>query len=196
MKSPKTKYQIIIASLIITRLIFAQTSERPGFFDENHDGINDSFCDKNGDGINDVTHQHYQHNFIFEDRNGDGINDFFVDEDGDGVNDLAKSFTDHDGDGWNDNVIDNNHDWINDITGLVYDLRHFHGGRYGMVLEEIGFRVENYNDINNDGRYDDFGLFRRRMGSDQFIDNDGDGMFDGRGFNKHRKNSNRSKGRK
>jgi len=162
-----------------------------GFVDKDHDGINDIFCDKNGDGINDIDNQKYQHNFQFEDKNEDKVNDLFVDTDGDGVNDLAKSFIDNDGDGWNDNVIDHDKNWINDITGLVYDLRHFHGQRYGKILEEIGITVKNYVDVDNDGSFDNRGQYRRRM--DRFIDRNGDGVFDGRGFRKHQERMNRKR---
>lgn len=185
-----------MALFLIATMLYGQNQKFFGFIDQNRDGINDNFCDANGDGINDVNRRSYAHKFEFRDENRDGINDLFIDVDGDGVNDLAKTFVDHDSDGWNDNVIDINQDWINDITGLVYDLRHFRGGRFGLILEEIGIRVANYVDADNDGCFDNMPQYRRRMMRDQFIDKDGDGLFDGRGFNRHRKKGFQNKGRK
>jgi hypothetical protein len=192
-----TKYPAIltIIFLFFTFNLSAQEREMQGFIDENQDGINDIFRDSNGDGINDITQQPYQHNFKFQDKNQDGINDLFVDDDGDGVNDLARQFVDHDQDGWNDNVIDYNRDWINDITGMIYNQRQFHGNRYGIMLEEMGARIENYTDDDNDGRYDNMRQYRRGMMQDRFIDENGDGIFDGRGFNRHGRKNRQNKGR-
>jgi len=199
MKSPVKKYpsRIIILLLFLVTLIFAKESKHNRYIDENQDGINDLFRDSNGDGINDITQEPYQHRFLFKDENRDGKNDLFTDDDGDGVNDLAREFVDNNQDGWNDNVIDHNQDWINDITGIIYDLRRFHGARYGFVLEELGIRVENFVDNDHDGQFDNMGKYRRHMMRDRFIDRDGDGMFDGRGFNRHRRKKDfRGRGKK
>lgn len=198
MKSPIRKS--LITTIILFFFISIGTAEdlKPGqYIDENQDGINDLFRDSDGDGINDITQKPYQHRFKFQDQDNDGKNDLFIDDDGDGVNDLAREFIDNDKDGWNDNVIDHNRDWINDITGMIYDLRNFHGARYGLVLEELGIRVENFTDADNDGRYDEIRQYRRQLMRDRFIDRDGDGMFDGRGFNRHRRKKDiRGRGRK
>jgi len=184
---------VLIGGLITLTFVFAQqmgAGERTSmqFIDENRDGLNDWFRDANGDGINDVDLKSYPHAFPFEDKNGDGKNDRFVDEDGDGVNDLSTSFVDYDGDKWNDNIIDADHDWINDITGTIYNRRSLFGGRYGAVWEERGMRAKDFVDENGDGQCDQFGagaMGHRRM--DRFVDTDGDGVSDGRAFDRHRR---------
>ncbi|MCF7885608.1 MAG: hypothetical protein K9M80_03850, partial [Candidatus Marinimicrobia bacterium] len=120
-----------------------------------------------------------------------GINDNFQDADGDGVNDLSAKYIDNNSDGKNDNVIDQNGDWINDITGLIYNKRTARGSRYGFVLEELGQKVKKYADTDGDGHFDEHpgrgsGQGRGRgKGFDKFIDEDGDGIADGKGFRKH-----------
>jgi hypothetical protein len=97
-------------------------------------------------------------NDLFQDANGDGINDVFVDRDGDGVNDLNGHFFDADGDGICDNVIDYDGNGVNDITGIVYHHQSLEGFRFGRMDEERG--TEHH----------------------LFIDEDGDGICDGRSF--------------
>ena len=183
------KLKIILMIIMLPVLLLSQkeTREFPGFIDKNQDGINDVFRDADGDGINDINNQPYEHDFIFIDENNDGINDNFQDADGDGVNDLSAEYIDRNGDGKNDNVIDHNGDWINDITGIIYNKRSSRGSRYGFVLEEIGQKVKNYVDSDGDGHFDDHpgkGSGRGR-GFDKFVDEDGDGIADGKGFRKH-----------
>lgn len=169
-----------------------------GFIDQNHDGINDWFRDTNGDGINDVDQKTYRHTFRFQDQNRDGINDIFRDEDGDGVNDLDAKFGDADKDGWSENIIDTDHNWINDITGEIYTRRSLGGSRYGFVLEEYQEKLKDYTDTDGDGQDDRTakreGMQEQRM--DRFIDADGDGVCDQRGFYRHRKGSSHGSGRK
>ena len=172
--------------MISVQLLFAQPS---GFIDQNADGKNDWFCDADGDGINDINQKSYAHSFHFSDINKDGLNDNYVDKDGDGVNDLKSKYSDENGDGWNDNIIDTDKNWINDITGLIYNRRSSGGDRFGWVLEESAFHIENYLDENQDGQYDNRRFIPRQNntgGRDRFIDNDGDGVSDGRGFFRHR----------
>jgi len=170
-----------------------------GFIDENHDGINDWFRDVNGDGINDIDRKTYRHTFRFQDQNRDGFNDLFVDEDGDGVNDLNAKFGDANKAGGSENIIDTDHNWINDITGEIYTRRNLGGSRYGFILEEYQEKLSDFTDQNGDGQDDRLarreGLQEQRM--DRFIDADGDGVCDQRGFYRHRKGSgNRGSGRK
>lgn len=188
---------LIIICLPIMTLSQTDPAEYPGFIDKDNDGINDVFRDANGDGINDVNNQEYEHDFQFEDNDGDGINDIFQDQDGDGVNDLSTKYIDRNGDGSNDNVIDVNGDWINDVTGIIYNKRSARGTRFGFILEELGQRIENYKDTDGDGHFDrepgksfGRGLGRQKgrgrgKGFDKFIDEDGDGIADGKGFRKH-----------
>lgn len=160
-----------------------------GFIDNDSNGINDWFCDVNGDGINDIDGKAYRHSFRYQDMDADGINDLYRDEDGDGVNDLSTSSIDLNNDDRNDNVLDTDRDWINDVTGLIYNRRITGGDRYGMVLEDMGYRVENYLDENMDGHFDNSRLIfspENHPGKDVFIDEDGDGVSDGRGFFRHR----------
>lgn len=201
MKSKTLKIVVVLVIIMLSLMAFAQTASdlKPrGFIDLNNDGINDWFCDANGDGINDIDNQPYRHTFQFQDRNGDGINDLFVDKDGDGVNDLVTGFVDLDGDGWNDNVIDCNHDWINDITGLRYNRRNPGGGRYGFIWEERGGISRGAHNAERDENAPGSPSpnMQHRRGVDQFIDTDGDGINDNRGFDRHRQGSghNRRKG--
>ena len=153
----------------------------PGFVDADQNGINDRFCDAQGDGVNDVTGKGYAHRFGYADRNGDGVNDLFADADGDGVNDLDARATDQDGDGRCDNVIDGDDDGRNDVTGEPYgtDLG---GWRHGLVDEERGERAAQFVDADADGADDrwETGRGREHMAADVFVDEDGDGIADGR----------------
>jgi hypothetical protein len=159
-----------------------------GWLDQNKDGINDKFQDANGDGINDVTKEKYEHHFKFADKNKDGVNDIFVDKDGDGVNDLGTKFIDKNKDSINDNVLDFNKDGINDITGLKYKKDNLMGYRYGIVEEEAKIKHKKFIDENGDGMHDPISkrmCFQDENAdgiNDRFVDNDGDGICDGRRF--------------
>lgn len=178
---------IVVAGLWALPLAAAEgeaaKGSAPGYVDLNRDGVNDLFRDADGDGVNDVTKKPYPHHFRYVDENHDGVNEVFVDQDGDGVNDLEARNLDRDGDGICDNVIDNDGDQVNDITGRPYSRRSLNGFQYGMVDEERGMVHRQFVDEDGDGMYDG------RLGSaahgmdaqmDQFIDEDGDGICDGR----------------
>lgn len=181
------KYALIF---FLPILILSQSNPEQimGFVDDNGDGLNDVFRDANGDGINDVNNEKYPHNFKFTDQDNDGINDNYQDADGDGVNDLMNKNTNRRQNVTKEQVIDVNGDWINDITGAIYNSRSARGSRYGFVLEEFGEKVEDYTDANGDGCHDfeqDDPRRSGRKGWDRFIDEDGDGISDGKGFGKH-----------
>jgi len=178
-----------VALLLFVAFAGAQPNSQPrGFIDMDRNGVNDWFRDVNGDGINDVDGQPYPHSYRFIDANNDGHNDLFSDADGDGVNDLNAHWNDRDGDGWCEDIIDTNRDWINDITGNRYNRRLLGGGRYGFIIEETRQQVHNYRDQDGDGQDD---RMQRQQGKqpvmDRFIDADGDGVCDQRGFNQHRR---------
>jgi hypothetical protein len=167
----------------------ARKSEAPkvlviGYSDANLDGVNDRFRDANGDGVDDVSGKPYPHRFLFVDQDGDGTNDLFVDQDGDGVNDLEAQYKDSDGDGICDNVIDFDGDGINDITGEKYDRHSLKGYRFGRVDEERGIIHRRFIDEDRDGMNDLIRRFHPPPGPgprmDHFIDEDGDGIADGR----------------
>jgi hypothetical protein len=163
-----------------------------GFVDADNDGKNDRFQDLNGDGTNDVDGKPYPHGFRFEDLDGDGNNDLWTDADGNGVNDLVQGpaaadggWVDMDGDGMPDGdrggprgkslkkaVLDVDRDGKNDITGEPIPKKGFKGSRYGWTKG-------------------------RGPGTDTFIDRDGDGMADDRGFGiLHRKGGAKKKGKR
>lgn len=141
-----------------------------GFVDVNQDGINDLFRDANGDGVNDITGLPYLHAFVFVDLNQDGINDVFVDSDGNGVNDLDARIVDQDRDGLCDNIVDVNGDGINDISGMAYDITRL---QYGIHVG-LFWMGNGVSDIEKNTS------FSRRGQMDYFIDEDGDGICDGR----------------
>ncbi len=145
--------------LFVILITFVSTISFGQFIDKNGDGINDIFQDKNGDGVNDVTGVKYPHRFPFIDKNKDGINDVFIDEDGDGVNDIPKSKY---------KVIDYNNDHINDITKIKYFKRFPRGFRFGFIIEEKNYKIQNYIDKNHDGIYDKINNILYRD-----LDNDG-----------------------
>jgi len=190
----KTIIHLLIIGTICWSVSVAQTNESNrekmhGFVDQNQDGINDWFQDANGDGINDVDQKTYRHTFRFQDRDDDGINDFYKDADGDGVNDLDSRFTDTNGDGWSENIVDADKDWINDITGEIYTRRDLGGYRYGFVLEEYHEQLKDFTDRDGDGQDDRVqkrGGMQEQRRVDRFIDADGDGVCDQRGFSRHR----------
>ncbi|MFA6742989.1 MAG: hypothetical protein WCS36_02155 [Candidatus Neomarinimicrobiota bacterium] len=195
----RTIIHLLIIGTVCLTVSLAQTNEqdremRRGFVDQNQDGINDWFQDANGDGINDIDQKRYRHNFRFQDRDQDGINDLYRDADGDGVNDLDSKFTDADGDGRSENIIDADKDWINDITGEIYTRRDLGGYRYGFILEEYHEQLKDFTDRDGDGQDDRVqkreGMQEQRR-MDRFIDTDGDGVCDQRGFSRHRQSGRR-----
>jgi hypothetical protein len=179
----------LIPTLVVTLsgIALAQPAPAPapfdaaGYVDADQNGINDRFCDAQGDGVNDVTGKAYAHYFGYTDRDGDGINDLFRDVDGDGVNDLDARVEHRDGDGRCVNVVDGDGDGRNDVTGEAYgtDLG---GWRHGLVDEERGARVAELIDVDADGADDrwETGRGRGHVGVDVFVDEDGDGIADGR----------------
>jgi len=146
-----------------------------GFADKDGDGANDLFRDANGDGVNDIDGRAYPHRFGFADKDGDGTNDLFRDANGDGVNDIDSRYRDADGDGVADNVVDANGDRINDITGQRYSRRSLMGKRLGKGDED---RLR-FIDEDGDGIYDGRGPHDKKP-VDRFVDEDGDGIYDGR----------------
>ncbi len=163
-----------------------------GFVDANKDGVNDRFVDANGDGKNDLTGKPYPHRFKFVDKNKDGINDLWIDQDGDGVNDLISILKKKGRNRRDDHVIDVDRDGRNDVTGDRYDLKkqRWHGNRWGFWNEQKGIAQGRLVDENANGLDDRFEAFRSRwmqgprgkqMRQDMFIDEDGDGICDGRG---------------
>ena len=159
----------------------AQSNPGKSYVDEDRDGRNDHFLDADGDGKNDIGGKPYPHRFRFIDKDGDGKNDIFRDQDGDGVNDLSGAFVDLDGDGIPDNIIDHDRDGKNDITGLEYSRDSLRGYRYGRVDEERTKVHRKFLDRDADGMHD---LIKpahlRALKRDIFIDEDGDGISDGR----------------
>jgi len=151
-----------------------------GYVDRDGDGFNDLFRDADGDGVDDVSGQAYRHRFRRVDDNQDGINDLFIDRDGDGVNDLDGSYLDEDADGICDNVIDHDGDGINDVTGLEYDPQSLEKSRYGRINEDPAELRRPAVDEDG-GERDEPGVgFRESWRLDRFIDEDGDGIHDGR----------------
>jgi len=159
-----------------------------GYKDANRDGINDLFSDAKGDGINDVTNKPYPHHFKFEDENKDGLNDLWIDKDGDGILDAGvKPEYDYD---LRKFVLNTDNDSTNDITGLSVNNENTMGYRYGCIDEERNKKIKGFIDKNMDGMHDKYsnrlrndleqGAVRSRF--DYFIDKDGDGISDGRGF--------------
>ncbi len=64
-----------------------------------------------------------------------------------------------------------------------------------MILEDSGIHIKHYIDENRDGHFDNSRLLPRRTqspGRDRFIDDDGDGVSDGRGFFRHKRLGNDS----
>jgi hypothetical protein len=113
------------------------------------------------------------------DQDQDGINDIFVDQDGDGVNDLDARVVDLDGDGVCDNVVDSNGDGVNDISGLKYSRFSLQGNRYGFMDEGRAIASAGFQDEDGD-RDPSRPACGSRGPMDYFIDEDGDGICDGR----------------
>ncbi len=153
------------------------------FEDQNKDGINDLWVDRDGDGVNDVM-------FDLLHRRGIKPETPWVDSDGDGIRDenvrprfkadLREFVLDMDGDG------------RNDITGIEFFSDNTLGYRYGCIDEDRGMMIPKFRDNNGDGMHDPFAnRFQHEMQGygkgrkyDYFIDSDGDGVSDGRGFEK------------
>lgn len=155
-----------------------------GFVDRNRDGVNDLFCDTNGDGINDVTGRPYDHKFDFADADGDRMNDLWRDADGDGVNDLCARMDTRVGGEIDAIVLDVDQDGANDVTGAPLRGEGYSGHLYGFIDERSGSSGGRL--LDEDGNGIDDRLERMRMGAamsdrDLFIDEDGDGICDGRG---------------
>ncbi|MDZ7261524.1 MAG: hypothetical protein ONB05_05400 [candidate division KSB1 bacterium] len=185
------------------------------FCDANGDGINDvtgkpyphpfDFEDKNNDGIND----------LWVDRDGDGVNDLMFQLGKKPSPAQRKIWVDKDGDGILDQdarpapvleagkyVLDMNKDGKNDITGLEFASDNPKGHRFGFVDEELGEQFQDFRDKDGDGMDDRIKPGRGPLGQgrpsgmhDYFIDRDGDGIHDGRGF-RHRGEGKRQEGRK
>lgn len=143
-----------------------------GYADMDMNGVNDNYCDGNGDGINDINGEKlFEIEFI--DSNHDGINDIYTDNDGDGVNDLYISSGIMP-------VMDIDHDLVNDITGTQYCSGNYRGYMTGKNIEETGNIIEFYVDEN--GNFTDDSIEERmyEFRHDKFIDEDNDGICDGR----------------
>ncbi|MFZ5517097.1 MAG: hypothetical protein ACOY90_10695 [Candidatus Zhuqueibacterota bacterium] len=178
------------------------------FADGNGDGVNDvsnlqyahqfQYQDKNNDGVND----------LWRDKDGDGINDLMIA--------ILKArgirpeipWVDHDGDGLQDSgvkavfkadlsefVLDADSDGANDISGIRFASDNTMGYRYGCIDEETSDEPYSFKDKNGDGMHDSFAdrfeMDKNQYGShrfyDYFIDNDGDGISDGRRFQRSNK---------
>lgn len=143
-----------------------------GYADDNRDGVNDLFSDADGNGVNDITGERL-FDVKFVDADDDGINDIFTDLDGDGVNDiymLSGMIP----------VVDMDNDMKNDITGIYYCSGNYRGFMTGKCIEETGTVEDNYSD--NNGNFTDDEIEGRiyEFMHDRFIDEDKDGICDGR----------------
>ena len=174
------------------------------FVDANGDGINDvtrhayphhfKFSDKDNNKIND----------LWVDKDGDGVNDLMVNIlKSEGIK-KESTWVDSDGDGIQDGnvkpeykvtlsrfILDTNKDKKNDITGIKFESNKIMGYRYGFIDEENSKTIKKFRDKNGDGMHD---KFSNRLNTDlkninkgcrkydYFIDKDGDGIADGRGF--------------
>ncbi len=157
-----------------------------GYRDADGDGANDLFRDADGDGVNDVTGEEYPHGFRFLDENRDGRNDLWSDTDGDGVNDMGWMFGRGERGTPRMNVLDHDGDGVNDVTGGSYTEGSYGGGEYGFVDEGSPDPPGPMIDENGNGIDDRLERARRGKGRhgrdrDVFIDEDGDGICDGRG---------------
>ena len=187
MRAVFTSILVILAG---TGFLHAQVEQKPpletvaAFVDRDRDGVNDRFSDLDGDGINDVTGKPYSHKFAFADGNGDRMNDLWRDADGDGVNDLCARLDSAARGDIDANVIDIDRDGANDVTGAAYQGEDYSGHQYGFIDERSGSSGSVL--LDEDGNGIDDRLERMRMGEgmhdrDFFIDEDGDGICDGRG---------------
>lgn len=151
------------------------------FLDENEDGLNDLWQDRDGDGVNDLYPEQLKKKGIkarlpWIDKDGDGLIDPDVKPKFDV--DLREFALDEDGDG------------KNDITGCEITEDNLMGYRYGNIDEENDKVITKFEDENGDGMHDQFEKrldqdlkqAARGQGNDYFIDRDGDGIADDRGF--------------
>lgn len=149
--------------------------------DQNGDGVNDLWRDQDGDGVNDLLHSVLLKRGIkpktpWIDKNADGI----IDADAVPIFDAdLKEF-----------VLDMDGDSVNDITGVNISKSSTMGYRYGCIDEEMNQEIAKFIDKNKDGMFDEFSnrlkndmqKFGHTRKFDYFIDSDGDGISDGRGF--------------
>ncbi len=172
------------------------------FVDKNQDGINDKFQDANGDGVNDVNEESYQHRFKYEDKDKDGLNDLWQDMDGDGVNDLCHQMKKDDLKDIDKAILDIDKDGTNDITGIKYKKDDvFLDQKHGFIDERTGKIQGKLLDENGNGLDDRLEAARMHHGGrhrDYFIDEDGDGIRDGRGdaLRRHRRGGGKKHGGK
>jgi hypothetical protein len=155
------------------------------FRDQNQDGLNDLWQDKDGDGVNDLMVQLLKERGIrpklpWIDRDGDGVLDPGVKPE------FAVELTEF--------VLDSNKDQKNDITGLTFTKDNIMGYRYGCIDEDLNKEIKRFEDANGDGMHDNFNnRWLKEQGDvpgrnhDYFIDTDGDGIADGRGFGRQGK---------
>lgn len=153
--------------------------EKLGYRDDNNDGNNDLFRDNDGDGINDVTGKPYPHRYSYSDSDGDGRNDIFRDSDGNGINDLAEKDAAR-MEGIFHSVIDFDENGINDVTGKQYQR---YMGQRGF-FDENADGIRDTREVKSDGSLQDIEDVK---GNDTFQDEDGDGINDGRGFGRDKR---------
>jgi len=170
------------------------------FEDRDKNGINDLWIDRDGDGVNDL--------FIDQlKQKGTRPKQNWLDKDGDGIldADARPEFNNID---LRQFILDANQDGKNDITGLECHPDHVWGYRFGCIDEELNQFIKKYVDKNGDGMHD---AFLKRFQSekekprhqrkyDYFLDRDGDGIADDRGFGRTknprgRKQQGRKRGR-
>lgn len=190
----RSSIRATLASILVilagTGFLHAQVEQKPppenaaGFGDRDRDGVNDLFRDLDGDGINEVTGRPYSHGFAFADGDGDRVNDLWSDADGDGVNDLCARLDSATRSDIDANVLDTDRDGANDVTGSAYQGEDYSGHEYGFIDERSGRSGSAL--LDEDGNGIDDRLERMRRGErmhdrDFFIDEDGDGICDGRG---------------
>jgi len=133
--------------------------------------------------------------FGYQDKNSDGINDLFRDADGDGTDDVtgkkyrhAFQFRDNDNDGKNDLFRDANGDGMNDLV-----VPGSKAGRRGLVFF-LDVDANGQNDVTGAPvRSRGFGMHSGQAQWDDFVDEDGDGIDDRRGWGnrwrmRHQKN--------
>lgn len=143
-----------------------------GYTDNDRDGINDNYSDADGNGVNDINGERL-FSIEFEDNDKDGINDIFTDIDGDGVNDIYMQ-------SGIIPVIDMDNDMRNDITGMYYCSGNYRGFLTGKCIEETGTIETEYTDENGNFTDDKIESRIHEFMHDRFIDEDKDGICDGR----------------
>ena len=149
--------------------------------DQDGDGVNDLWKDQDGDGVNDLLHSILQ-------KRGIKPKIPWIDKDGDGIRD-PDAVPSYDAD-LKEFVLDMDGDSVNDITGIKASKTSSMGYRFGNIDEEMDQKIEKFIDKNEDGMYDEFSnrlkddmkKYGQARKFDYFIDKDGDGITDGRGF--------------